>query len=358
MERAPVRWDSGIWDIGSRKNMGKDAIPTLYDASVSGYLPSEYMPGVGYGNQLAVISLIETSPGDPYPLPYPSGRVWVPVVQGGYYYIGRDEYYLFASKVSCSGVPTSGRFQLGLHDDMYPTQGAPIIVTSGVSEFLPEDPWGKTYEPTPSGSLLRTPTKYRKRVDLTGRKEYWIDPSGEWMPYSFEIGDYEFVFGASGNHPTTPSGWYWYIDCYPSGFPITVEMEDGASGYFTPRAVDFNGLNTYECNNTFLTLVPSGALYVEDVSLSYASRYIPVANQTYRVLLIAAVKDRNGCPISGATVVFDDDSIGGAFSPVSTETIWDGTAHTYYTVPSVNHGITVAVTCSGVVASGWFPIGK
>ena len=358
MNRAPIRWDSGRWDIGSKGNMGVDSIPTLYDANASGYSDSEYQSGIGYANQLYVRPMVEYAPGDPYPAGnMPSGNVWAPDVQAGYFYINNDEYYFFANKVTAVGTATSGRLELGLHDDKYPTMGAPIIVTLGESEFLPSEPFGRTYEPTPSGVDDRTPTKYRKRVDLTGRKEYTINASGRYDPYSYVLGNnsMEFVLGASGNSPT-PSGWHWYIDLYPSGDSVTVEMEGGPSGYATIRDIDFNQLNTYEAYNKFLVLVPSGQLAPSGLEVNYASRYLPEATQ--RVQFIAAVTDQWGAPISGIPIAFTDDG-GGTFDIASPMTIWDGTAHTYYTVPTATSaGVTITTSVNTITDTIWIPIGK
>ena len=217
MRRAPVRWDTGRWDVGSKENMGVDSIPTIYDASVSGYLSTEYQSGVGYGNQLYMRDLIETIPGPPYPSDnIPSGYMWTPEAQAGYFYVGQDEYYLYANKVTASGVPVNGKLELGLYDDKFPPLGAPVIVTIGNSEFSAGDPFGRTYEPTPYNSPTRTTNKYRKRVDLTGRKEWQLDASGYIIPYTFSLGNMEFTIDASGNHPTNPSGWYRYIECTPA----------------------------------------------------------------------------------------------------------------------------------------------
>lgn len=359
LKRAPVRWDSGRWDIGGKSNMGVDSIPTLYDASVSGYLSTEYQSGVGYGNQLYLRELSEVDPGHPYYDSVPSGYMWVPEVQGGYFYSGQDEYYLFADKVTIVGTPdANGKLELGLYTDKYPTRGAPIIVTSGVSEFIPTEPFGKTYEPTPSGTEDRTPTKYRKRTDLSDRKEWQLDPSGNVIAYAFTLEDMEFTISASGNHPTQPSGWHRYIECYPSGDQITVEMEGGGSGYLPINYVDFNTLNTYEAHNTFLVVAPTGQLIPWDIDVNYMGRYLPEASQ--RVPLVAAVKDQWGAPVSGVYVTFAASV--GTVDYSSVVTIWDGTAPNWCTLPDVqtisSAGTTITVTTNGISKQVWIPHGK
>lgn len=338
--------------------MGVDSIPTIYDASVSGFLPTEYQSGVGYGNQLYMRDLTEVTPGAPYPPDsIPSGYMWVPEVQGGYLYIGQDEYYLYANKVTITGTPSGGKLELGEYTDKFPPLGAPIIVTLGDSEFGVDEPFGRVYEPTPSGADPRTPTKYRKRVDLTGRKEWRLDASGFIVPYSFSLGNMEFTIDASGNHPTSPSGWYRYIECYPSGDAITVEMEDGPSGYLTIPGVDFNILNTLECQNAFLAVAVSGSLIPSTIYVDYASRHLPAASQN--IMVIVAVKDMWGAPVSGVSVTMSDGGAGGTFSNSTSTTEWDGTASTWYTTPvATSAGATVTATYGVINGQTWIPIGK
>ena len=361
MNRAPVRWDNGRWDIGSKGNMGVDSIPTLYDANVSGYIPTEYRSGIGYDNDLYMRGLQqEVDTVDPYPLGVkPSGNVWLPEVEGGYFYIGQDQYYLFANKVTVVGIPAAsgdnpGRLELGLHNDKYPVQGAPVIVTLGASEFNAGESYGRTYEATPSGIPTRTATKYRGRTDLGDRKEFQIDASGNVVPYSFNLGDMEYTIGSSGNHPT---GWHWYIDTLPSGSSVTVEMEGGPSGYARTQDVDLNPLNTYEAQNVFLvTTVGTVGPYI--LALDNVSRYIPTASQ--RVGLLGAIKDEYGSPVSGVTVSFSAIPGAGTFSPGDGATIWDGTFLTNYTLPASYSatGVTITMTIGTMTEKLWIPMGK
>jgi len=358
MRRAPVMWDTGRWDIGGRGTMGVDSIPTLHDANLSGYIPTEFQPGIGRSNDIYMRGLTEGEGRQPYPQGnVPSGYMWNPEVQGGFFYIGQDQYYLFSRKHHTTGVPVpeSGRLQLGDHNDRWPTGGAPIIVTVGSSEFTATQPFGRTYESTPSGILPRTPVKMRKVTDLMGRKEWQLDASGNLVPYSFVHGNMQFTVGASGIG-SPPSGYSQYVDTFPSGATITVETEIGVSGYMTTHDVDMNPLNSYEVQNTFLAIA-SGDLVPGRLFLDTLSRYQPTVSQ--RVAVIGAVKDVWGAPISGATVTFTDDAIGD-FNEVNPTTIWDGTVTTMYTLPSlyVAAGATITMTYGGLSEQIWVPLGR
>lgn len=362
MKKAPTQWTNGIWDIGSRENMGKDSIPTLYDASVSGYTVTEYAPGVGYGNELYVSEIVETTPGDPWIAPVPAARTWAPVVECGYFYMGKDEYYLFVNKETVVATPTVGRVSLGRHSDKAPTLGAPIIVTLDASEFAADEPFGKTFEYTPSGCVPeRTTNKYRKRVDLTPIKEYMSDASGYLIHYNYTLGETnpekkEFVFSATGVTDDDPTRWDWYIDCYPSGGSVTVEYESAPSGYYEVKAVDVNPYASSEVYNTFVTIVDETELEEFTIDVSSVSRYLPVPGNKLKI--VACAKDRNGVPVSGAAVGFTSDG-GGLFSDGgSLYTEWDGTCTVVWTVPNTDYGCIITATANGAIGSGWIPIGE
>lgn len=360
MDRAAVTWSNGIWDIGSLENMGRDVIPTLYDANASGYT-GYYQSGIGYGNNLYMRGIYESDINTVYPIDnIPSGNIWSPILEAGYFYIDQNEYYFYISKYSTTVTPTAGKLELGEYTDKYP-QGPVVVTTYNSNEFTTKDPFAKTYEPTPSGVATRTSNKYRKVTNLTGRKDWEVDSSGFLIPYIYNWENMTFTIGASGNNDTVPSGWYRYVNAYPSGTPLTFEMECAASGWGKINYVDLNPYNTYESYNTFLVITPSGItlpyLKTYDAEISYLNRCIPTG--TGVLDLICAVKDKWGAPISGIDVLWDDNAAGGALNPNKSTTIWDGTTHTRYIMnTSSSAGITISVTVDGTTDSIWMPVGK
>jgi len=323
--------------------MGKDAIPTLYDASVSGYYSYEYQSGVGYGNNLYVNDIVESSGNITYPPgQYPDYYYWYPEVNTGYFYMYDECYYLFSDKVTVTGTPTGGRLELGTYTDRYPPYGAPIIVTLGSSEFDSDEPFGKTYD------YSRTTTKYRKVTDLTDRKEYIVDDSGYHSTYQFTMGNMEFSIGATG----TVGEWHRYIDCIPSDSTITVEFEGSSSGYYICESVDLSPVSTYESYNKFLVISDSDVI-PSSISLVYVNKTVARPGDT--IGIIAVVTDVNGIPVSGATVSFSDDLTMWSFTDT---TKWDGTVYVPYNVLALSvTGIVIYAICGGISSEIYIPIG-
>ena len=359
MNKTPISWNKGSWDYGDKINMGYDAIPTVYDANASGY--NHWKSGIGYGNDLY---MSELRPSGNAVMPYngsvtrPSGNTWVPMVDPGYFYIDMDEYYLFSDKGVTIGTPTVGKLNLISSSHRYPPYSAPVVVTSGASEFTPDRPFAKTYEATVSGVATRTPTKYRRRVDLSDRKEYYaVGGSADGIiptPYNFTLGNKQFTVGTSG---TLDDGvWTWHIDCYPSGSSITVEYERSDIGVVAIQDVDMNPLNSYEVANSFISVVDSSDITVKTIQLNNGSRYCRGSVYAKPMLLIAAVKDNYGCPISGVTVSLTGSW--GSFEDDSIITIWDGTASTWFTPTSNNVTGVLTAVCAGVTGNLWVPGGR
>jgi len=353
MQKAPVTWDKGIWDMTDRAHMGGDAIPTIYDANASGYASGDYSAGVGYMSDLYLSSMDESNPGDPWSSPYPSGKVWAPVISAGYFYLGQDEYYCYARKGSTTNTPTAGVLALGTHYDPYPRQGAPIVATLGVNEFNPAQRFARTYEPTPSGVPTRTPNKYRRRIDLTGRKQYEANASGMYQQYNFGLDSMQYTFTSTPGTTFLPTTWAWSVGLLPSGGSVTVEYELGQSGHFTTRELDLNPLNSAEVSNTMVVLARESLLVPSTLELSYVNRIIHIP--TTRVRMIVALKNIYGCPISGRVVTFSASD--GSFTDSTPTTSWDGTATTEYDVPNIDHGVQINVACGAASTSGWIPIG-
>jgi hypothetical protein len=354
LDKTPISWARGTWDYSDKANMGFDAIPTVYDASVSGY--ATWKSGVGWGSDLYLSELVASGYVGLYDeVTPPEGDAWLPRVDSGYFYIGIDEYYLYSSKGTTVGAPSVGRLQVHTSTHKYPPSSAPLTLTLGTSEFSTSRPFSKTYEPTPSGTADRTPTKYRRRYDTTGRREYaatgnevdGIVP----VPYSFQLANMQYTMGASGS----TGAWEWYLDCLPSGNSVTAEYETSNNITYDVLDVDMNPFNSYEVANSFLAVVDSSKLVVESVVLDNGSRYCREA--TKPMLLIAAVKDKYGCPISGEVVTFA--GAWGTFSDSTVSTIWDGTAATWF-IPGATINVTGVVTavCAGVTGSLWVPTGR
>ena len=356
MNKAPITWSRGTWDYGIKENMGYDAIPTIYDASVSGYTDSEWKSGIGWGTDLYMSALVPSGTAALYAtVTPPSGKAWHPRVDSGYFYLGQDEYYLYSDKGATSNTPTVGRLNLYTSNHRYPPPPAPVTITLGSSEFSASSPFCKMHEPSPTNST-RTPTKYRRRTDLTGRREYiasgtvadGIIP----IPYTFTLGSMEFTIGSTGS---MGQEWSWYIDCYPSGSSVTVEYERSSNQIYDIVDVDMNPLNSYEVANSFCVIANTTKYPVAYVEVNNGSRYI--RDNGRRALLIAAVKDQYGRGISGETVTFTADW--GDFSDATVDTIWDGTASTWFTTdPTVNITGVVVAECNGVTGLLWLPGGK
>lgn len=339
MNKTPITWTKGTWDYKDKESMGYDAIPTIYDADASGNIA--YRSGIGSGSDLYVSDLVPSGTTLYEDIIAPSGDMWVPKVDTGYLYLGRNEYYLYSTKGTTIDTPTAGVLDLITSSDMYPSYLAPIIVTLGASEFGLDSPFGKTYE------YGRTSSKYRRRADLSDRKEYYasgtIADGIVPLPYTFTLGSMEYILDGPNE---------WSIRCYPSGSSVTVEYELGEV-YYMATDVDMNIYNSYEVSNSFIVVVDEDTLVPSTVELVNASRY---TRKSKPMLLIAAVKDSNGIPISGALVEFISDY--GSFSDDEVYTIWDGTASTWFTTSTVNIEVPIWAVCGTATGTIWIPGGK
>jgi hypothetical protein len=355
MNKAPVRWMNGTWDYGEKVNIGYDAIPTIHDASISGYV--DWESGIGWGYDLYLSTLELSDDKTMYVgVTKPSGNSWLPNVDTGYFYIDQDEYYLYADKGTTTGTPTvsglsSSPPALSSKNHRYPPPPSPVVLTLGSSEFTSLEPFAKTYEPTYS----RSSNKYRRRADLTGRREYMV--SGNVVdgivpvPYAFTLGNMQFTVGSSG---TIGGTWNWYIQCNPYNIAVTAEYERSDSRVYSVVDVDMNPMNSYEVANSFIALLDTDTLVADSVVLNNGSRYIRENGKPN--LLIAVVKDKYGVPIEGATVTFTCSW--GTLSDSTVDTIWDGTAATWLTPTSINVTGVVTATCNGKTGSLWLPGGK
>lgn len=356
MRKVPIRWYRGTWDYGTKENLGFDAIPTIHDASIEGYTANEWKSGIGWGSDLYLSSLLASGVTTPYTgVTPPSGSRWFPVIDTGYFYVGMDEYYLYSEKGTVTGTPSSSILALVSSNDRYPPVPAPVTVTLGSSEFSSIEPFTKTYEPTPSGTTSRSPTKFRRRADLTGRRETIVSGTVADgivpLPYTFTLGNMQFLLNSTG---TIGSTWSWSIESNPTGSAVTVEYETSDTRQYTATGVDMNPLNSYEVANSFCVVLDQSKLVVNEVVVNNAAKYL--VGKFLPILLIAAVKDQYGTPIPDRVVTFT--GAWGSFSDSTVTTIWDGTAATWFTPGSVNITGVVTASCEGQIGRVWIPGGK
>ena len=351
MQRAPITWSAGKFDLDSLSNMGSDAIPTLFDASISGFLSEEFSSGIGSGNDIYLMDIDEVLISDMYEDGnHPSGNVWYPKVSTGHFYIDGNEYYLFACKGVTIDTPTSGRLDLGTFDYEYPPNAAPIILTSGASEFETEDQFGKTYEYTPFNSEQRTLNKFRRVTDLTGKKE-WVNNDGITEEYVFNYSDMTFTFHSE------PNGiqYDWYIICNPSGFEITAEYETSDDGFYIVSGVDLNPLNNISAQNCMLAIADSSVIEAKNVKIN--NSYRQVIGDDEKCIVMTHITSIDGSPLIGVDVEFTSGI--GSFSPSTASTGKDGRAYTEYTMGDLDSdGVIVMAECNSVLSSGWIQFGK
>jgi hypothetical protein len=281
---------------------------------------------------------------------YPSGNIWQPRVNTGYFYINGGEYYLFASKGTVADSPVSGRVDLGTFDYDYPPNGAPIIVTSGNSEFTMDDPFGKTYEYTPFNSVERTTNKFRKIIDLTNKKE-WEMVDGVLESYEFNYENMTFTFHSEPNGVQ----YDWYIMCYPSGFSVTVEYETSPNTYYDVDTIDVNPFNNSAAEDVMLSITNDTIVTPHNVNVANTYKYTVVAAN--KSMITVEVTNIDGSPVIDVEVEYTSDT--GSFNPAASNTGNDGCAYTIYTMGARDSdGAIIEAECAGVIGSGWIQFGK
>lgn len=277
---------------------------------------------------------------------------WVPRILPGYFYIGVDEYYLYAKKKVIEATASGDSIALPTME-FKNSFVAPIIVTdvtlSGYSAAAAAaSPFAKTYE-APLGSE-RTPEKYRRRVDLSSLRD------GE----TFTLGSYEFsiVWGEPSDGTYSPT-----MLISPSSAHVIIEMEDpdNTVPYYTPTDIDLNPVHSPVVAGKFV-VVTDEEESVERISIAVGSgvnlrpgRDVPV---------LAKVTNVYGSPVGGATVTFTASANGaskgrwkdgGGLASITATTAWDGTAVVYWipllgsTYPRI--GILLTASCNGVSSS-------
>lgn len=254
---------------------------------------------------------------------------WVPKILPGYFYIGLDEYYLYAKKKVIDATASGGSISLPTME-FKNSFVAPIIVTdvvlSGYSATAAEaSPFAKTYE-APLGSA-RTPEKYRRRVDLTTLKD----------GATFTLGSYEFAitWGQPVDGIYSPT-----MQISPSNAHVIIEMEDPENSvpYYTPTDIDLNPLHSPVVTGKFLVVTDEEET-VARISIMVGSGVTMDVSVDYPVF--ARVTNAYGSPIYGVTVTFTASTTGAAkgrwhgASPLNATSVtavtgWDGTAVAYW----------------------------
>jgi hypothetical protein len=337
------------------ENAGYSAIPSLYDAGTTGFVSGDFSSGIGSKDDLFLVGLLESESSELYgPGNHPSGTVWNPKVSTGYLYINGDEYYLYSVKGTVTDTPTSGRLDIGTFDYEYPPKGSPIILTSGSSEFAEDEPFGKTYTYATFDSDA-TPNKYRRIYDLTDKKGWSYSRSSR---YDYDIVEYEFVYDSmTFTFHSEPNGsqFDWYVMCFPSDVPVTVEYETSDDGVYIASGVDVNPLNNPLAYNSIVSVVDSAIVQhsVIDITNSYRS----IIGSNDKAIIITRVVTHDGSPVIGLELEFSSDN--GTFDPSTTETGLDGTAYTLLTAGSIDQdGVTFIAESEYIIGSGWLQFGK
>ena len=271
-----IGWGSAEWDdyvVGEEKAIAPGGIRLLFDAdmtpSASGISP--FLGGVGPGDDLRVIGIEEDYM-----------KRFRPIIRTGYFYLGKDEYYLFAKKQSWETgnddylnwkISASGTIDWPIPSG-YPPQGgvplpnpdSPIIVRKAKSTPQFGIGWSyiggagvvqttegqydnfqgvKTYEyPMGSGGLTPTPDIFRVVIDdepFTGVSG--VLASGEVRITVGESGVPHFEFG----------------DPVPTNVIVESESPD-SSGFFVFDGVDLNPIHSVNTSNKMLIVTASGGL--------------------------------------------------------------------------------------------------
>ena len=184
-------------------------------------------------------------------------NIWTVEIEPGYVYVGRDEYYLYANKQAEEHTASGGVIHLQPQrfiSDL-PLR-APVVITD-VGDYTlsaaTSNAFAKTYEYRDGGGgSSRTPHRYRRRYDLTGKKDIIATASGT-AEYSFSLGDHEFTI----DYGTPNSSGYYTptITINPSNAHVIVEYEDpSATGLYRPPDIDMNPIHTPRFGRAFIVV--------------------------------------------------------------------------------------------------------
>lgn len=270
---------------------------------------------------------------------------WTPKVLPGYFYIGMDEYYLYAQKKVIDATASGGSISLPAME-FKNSFVAPIVVTdvvlSGYSAATAEaSPFAKTYE-APLGSA-RTPEKYRRRVDLTSLKD----------GATFTLESYEFAidWGQPVDGSYSPT-----MQISPSNAHVIIEMEDPENTvpYYRPPDIDLNPLHSPVVAGKFLVVTDEEEVATK-ITVSIGTDITAETEGVYPVF--ARVTNAYGSPIYGVSVLFTPSTngtgrgkwYGASSATVTATTRWDGTAVAYWqplAVGSAYPRIGIRITAS------------
>lgn len=286
---------------------------------------------------------------------------WKPSVTPGYVYVGEDEYYLYEDKQVVQDTAVAGSITLPLmRFDSQRSMEGPIVITdldgTGLHLVAAQDsPFAKTYEaPIGADQITRTPEKYRRRVDLTGKQD----------GFSLSLVDHEFsiAYGLPDS-----SGWYApIISISPSTADVIIEYENPAAtgGYYRVADIDLNPLHSPHITDKFITVTDKAAVG-ERLSIRIASPTLSDSNINANTPILAYLETAEGMPVQGVDVVFTASDTGpgkGTLNGGSSDTVtteWDGTAYTFWVNPGAggtNHpaaGIEIVATYNDLAASGY-----
>jgi len=286
---------------------------------------------------------------------------WKPSVTPGYVYVGEDEYYLYEDKQVAHETGVAGSISLPfMRFDSQRSMEGPIVITDLDGDGLHLDaaqasPFAKTYEaPVGAGEVSRTPEKYRRQVDLTGKQD----------GFSMSLADHEFSIDYGSPNE---SGYYTpVISISPSTADVIIEYENPAAtgGYYRIADIDLNPLHSPHITDKFITVTDKAAVG-ERLSMRVASPTLSDANINANTPILAYLETAEGMPVQGVDIVFTASETGagkGTLNGGSSDTVtteWDGTAYTFWVnaaAGGTNHpaaGIEIVATYSGLAASGY-----
>jgi len=290
---------------------------------------------------------------------------WNPIVEAGFVYMEDREYYLYSNKQVVERTPTaSGTFTLPTFSSR-PILGPPIVITDASSYSLAEasgNPFAKTWEP-PRGEGITyvnpTPEKYRRRWDLSDRKEFRASPSGD-IAYTFSLGaEYPKEFYVEWGDVDINGGYTPTIRIANSGSilgDVIIEYEHpDASGWYVVDHVDVNPLHSPNMVNRFL-MVREDTPEPNQIYLDVGST--TMIGPSGSTPVYATVYDTYGSPVQDQLVTFflspdDGANTFGSLDPLEATTSFDGSTATTYFAPS---GTLLAV--KGAIGAGIIVVGS
>lgn len=218
--------------------------------------------------------------------------------------------------------------------------------------------WIRNYEPpVGSGEIDITPCKFRKRVDLTGKRTFYKDANDNIFPYEFELDIMEYELHI------VPNDLYCHLHfkMHQGYVGEKIYIEYSYNNFYVDTLHTFNPQNTPIYAGKFYSITQADQ-YVSKIDFIQVNYSDEKPNNI--INLIATVYDQFGGPVVGAEVLFGYASIPGHIYPeghyicdtgiyteILVETQMDGTALAQYIIPEDWHsprGIVLQARCSGV----------